>query len=398
MAQIDIRHAEILFIDGFTLVGAINQAGGYPLGATTMVIDGMSTPIANASTFTIAGDATTYTVSSTAGGATPTSVTFTPALTKIAADNAVISFRLVAGAVDDVAGVAIGQGTVTIDGLTQAIPNSSTVKFSGHATIYTITSTTGGSTPTAMTFTPVLTSAVIDNETLLFQIKGAVNKAGTATPANGDTTITVDGMTKAVPIGNRMTIAGSTGSYTVVSSSGGATPTSITFTPALATAAGIPVDNAVVTISHNVLGLSIGEGNLTFEEKRTINYVREKKSITNGFVMTGDDEPIDVSLDLIWEFLSSDAAVAPTPEEALRGEGPAASWISTGADLCEPFALDIEILYTPPCEGAKAERILLGEYRWESISHDLKAGTMSTKGKCKLLLTESTRETPPLIP
>jgi hypothetical protein len=44
----------------------------------------------------------------------------------------------------------------------------------------------------------------------------------------------------------------------------------------------------------------------------------------------------------------------------------------------------------------KGERILLEEYRWESLSHDLKAGTMSTKGKCKALLSTNTRETQPL--
>lgn len=226
---------------------------------------------------------------------------------------------------------------------------------------------------------------------------GAVNQPSVA-PANGDTSITVDGFTKAIPNGNRMTVVGSTGVYTVISSVGGSTPTSVTFTPALATAAGVPVDNAVVTIGPNVLKIKIGEGNLTFSSKRAMTYVRDKRSIINGFVMTGDDEPMDVKLDAIWEFLSSDTNDPPTIEEALTQTGGAAGWVSSGADPCEPYASDIEIVYTPPCSGVKSERIFLREYRWESLDHDLKAGTINTSGKCKILLPEKSRVTAPVTP
>ena len=46
----------------------------------------------------------------------------------------------------------------------------------------------------------------------------------------------------------------------------------------------------------------------------------------------------------------------------------------------------------------KAERILLKEYRWESLDHDLKAGTLATSGKCKILTPVTTRVNQPATP
>src|SRR5262245_62003863 len=93
---------------------------------------------------------------------------------------------------------------------------------------------------------------------------GAINQPVTG-PANGDTTITVQGFTVAITPDSEMRIVGSTRTYKVVSTVGGSTPTSITFTPALATADGIPVDTAVVTIGPHILNVHIGEGTLTYE-------------------------------------------------------------------------------------------------------------------------------------
>lgn len=230
-----------------------------------------------------------------------------------------------------------------------------------------------------------------------YSATGAVNQPVTV-PASGDTTLTVDGFSKAIPNGNTFTVVGSTKTYKVISTTGGATPTLITFTPALATADGVPIDNAVITVGPNVLKVKMGEGNLTFSAKRAMTYVKEKRSIVDGFVMTGDDEALDVKLDAVWEFLSSDTSDPPTIEEALTQTGGAANWVTSGSDQCEPYCIDIEIIYTPPCTGVKAEKILLDEYRWENLDHDLKAGTISTGGKCKILLPTKSRVTAPVTP
>ncbi len=226
---------------------------------------------------------------------------------------------------------------------------------------------------------------------------GAVNQSMTP-PADGDTSITVSGFSKAIPVGNTFTIVGSTLVFTVVSTTGGATPTAIVFTPAIATASGVPVNAAVVAVGPNVLRVRVGEGNLTYEEKRNVEYVREKRQIDLGFVRLGDDEPTDVSIDMVWEFLTADTTEPPSIEDALKKEGQAAAWVTSGADPCEPYCVDVEVIYTPPCSGVKAERILLKEFRYESIPHDLKAGTFSAKGKCKAQKAIKTRVTPPVTP
>lgn len=127
-----------------------------------------------------------------------------------------------------------------------------------------------------------------------------------------------------------------------------------------------------------------------------MEYVHDKRAI--AFVRTGDDEPLDVSLDAIWEFLAADTGQPPTFEEAIKGTGMASTWVTAGADPCEPFAVIIEVIYTPPCSAVKAEKILLTEFRWESLAHDTKQGTIALKGKCKSLSPVVSRVTSPVTP
>lgn len=397
MAQIDLRHADFYIKDGYAQVGAVNQPGGYASGITTIAVSGFSYAIANGSTFQINGAGTVYTISGTSGGSTPVSLTFTPGLTSRAAKAAVVNVSMVGPLVNNGGGYTTGAGSFIVDTYTSSIPNGATFTVTGGTGTYTVTSTTGGSTPTVINFTPTLTGTVADDAAITLTPTGAVNSP-TDVPKSGDTTLIVDGFSKAVPVGAVFNIAGTNQQYTVTAVSGGGTPIGLTFTPALATSATVPADNAVITVGPNILKMKIGEGNITFEEKRNIEYVREKRQVALGFVKTGDDEPMDVSIDLIWEFLSSDTGEPPTPEEAFNGIGGAANWVTAGADPCEPYAVNIEIVYTPPCSGVDAEVILLEEYRWESLSHDAKAGTMSSKGKCKTLLSNNSRVVQPVTP
>lgn len=216
-----------------------------------------------------------------------------------------------------------------------------------------------------------------------FLAVGAVNQPVTA-PMNGNTTFTVDGFDVALTNGQLFTVVGSTEIYTITGTTGGSTPTAITFTPPLATADGIPVDNAVITVQGHALEVKIGEGTLTFNEKRNMEYVHNRRRI--AFVRTGDDDPMDVAFDFIWEFLKSASGDPITIEEAVKGSGNAvaAGWVTSGADPCEPYAVDIRVTYTPPCPNVDLEVITLKEYRWEGGNHDLKAGTVASTGKCKI--------------
>lgn len=207
---------------------------------------------------------------------------------------------------------------------------------------------------------------------------GAINNV--AGEALGATSLTVDGFSAAIPNGVRLQIAGDDNIYTVTATTGGATPTAITITPGLLASC---VDNAVVTVGPNFVEVVMAEGNLTYEEKQKFEYVRNKRKIS--FVKTGDEDPTDVSLDAIWEYLSSASAQPPTIEEAFKQEGNASTWITSGSDPCEPYCIDLEVTYTPPCVVSDSqERVTLKELRVETFGHNLKDGMLNFKGMCKV--------------
>lgn len=212
---------------------------------------------------------------------------------------------------------------------------------------------------------------------------GAVNDMAISA---GDTTLGVDTLalnttlTQKIPIGARFTIAGETGTpkHTVtarVNSSN--VTTSITFTPALA--AGV-ADNAVITFAPQELEIKIGEGNLTYSEKKNMEYQLDRGNLDT--VREGDQVPMEINLDLVYEQVTTGTSAIVTPVDALKHIGGAAEWVSSSADPCEPFAIDIEVLSSPPCGETGEETSLFPDFRYESLDFDLSAATISAQGKC----------------
>ena len=137
-----------------------------------------------------------------------------------------------------------------------------------------------------------------------------------------------------------------------------------------------------INILGNGIYAKLGEGNLTYSEKRNIVTVLNRGFI--DFVRAGDDIPLDVTMDFTWESLRSFSGDLPTIEEALKQIGQALNWVSTSADPCEPYCIDMYVLNIPPC-GTNAESIRLPEFRWTSLDHDLKAGKVSIKATCNAI-------------
>lgn len=124
------------------------------------------------------------------------------------------------------------------------------------------------------------------------------------------------------------------------------------------------------------LTVRIGEGNFTWNERRNVDYTRDRGIIAE--VRLGDDEAIEVSFDFIWEWISDITGTA-TIVEALKGT--ANSWISAG-DVCEPYAVDLELHILADECGSIDELITFNEFRWETINADLRAGSISCTGRC----------------
>ena len=211
----------------------------------------------------------------------------------------------------------------------------------------------------------------------------------------------------------------------------------------------------------NEITVKVGEGNLTYTESRNIEYVRDRGNLDS--VKLGDEEPMAVTLDAVWEnikgiatnpnaaapsgiavgattgvltdnaatpvrigsvftsgtgttavkhFVSASTAtgivfspaipagqaiptgavafdtVSVTIEDALKQQGSATTWVSSDADTCAPYCVDIEVTLAFPCGGGATvgqdEVISLPQFRWESLAHDVSAGTIACSGNCNV--------------
>lgn len=124
---------------GNTIVtGAVNLSAGYAAGTTTMTVDGLSAAITNGTYFTVAGDMTPQRVVSTVGGATPTSITFSPGLKRAVANDAVITLYT-PGAVNLVAGYAAGwHKEIVVDGFSVAPRVGQMIAFGTASPVYAV--------------------------------------------------------------------------------------------------------------------------------------------------------------------------------------------------------------------------------------------------------------------
>jgi hypothetical protein len=155
----------------------------------------------------------------------------------------------------------------------------------------------------------------------------------------------------------------------------------ITFTPAFITAEGIPADDAVITFAGHTLEILIGTGNVTYNEHKLLVYTLDRGILST--VRETDDVPMDVVFDFQWIFITAQAGdLTPSIDDALKNIGNAASWVTSSADPCEPYAVDIEIEHVPPCGTEEVERITFPDFRWDSLNHDLRNAQVAATGKC----------------
>lgn len=156
----------------------------------------------------------------------------------------------------------------------------------------------------------------------------------------------------------------------------------------------IDLKNCVLEIrggtGGNKLVVAIGKGNLTWDEKRNIEYILNRGVLNT--VRLGDEVPIDVKLDADYEAITGAGSLTPfSVEDAFKHRGTASTWTSTSSDPCEPYCVDLYFFNVPPCDVANAETVILPEFRYEDLNHDPKAGTISIAGKCNAVQATATR-------
>jgi hypothetical protein len=215
---------------------------------------------------------------------------------------------------------------------------------------------------------------------------GAVNHTSGYTTTT--TTMAVDSITGVISDGTTFTVAGDETVYEVIdhAETSGNT-TSITFTPGLVVAT---TDDEVITFQPHQIEVRIGEGNFTYTDKVDRQYKKNRGRLDT--VRNGDEQQMDVAFDFVWDHIIGATDDPITVEEALKGINNASNWVSSSADPCEPYAVDLVILYTPVCTGVDAERIVFEDFRYESLDHNLKDGSVSSKGSCNRTLPVVTRQ------
>lgn len=131
------------------------------------------------------------------------------------------------------------------------------------------------------------------------------------------------------------------------------------------------------------LDVKVGTGTLNYTESRNIEYIMNRGLLYE--IRQGDDVPMDVKFDFIWQFIRAvTGSGTPTVEDALKQRGEASSWISSDTDVCRPYALDILILLDLQCSTQQRELITLVDFRYEKLDHDAKNSQVSCSGKCNV--------------
>ena len=211
-----------------------------------------------------------------------------------------------------------------------------------------------------------------------------------ATPDANDTTVDVNTVvlvgptvTTLIPVGARFTsnITGTTYTVTERLPVDAGPTTNVTFTPAWGSTNTPSQDDAMDFESQRV-SVTIGEGNLNYTEAQEMEYIRDRGVLDT--VRQGEDVPVEVTMDFSYTFVTTGTSETITPVDALKGIGGASEWVTSSSDLCEPYAVDIEIARALSCGSTEDENTLLSDYRWESLEYSLRDATISGTGKCNI--------------
>lgn len=198
----------------------------------------------------------------------------------------------------------------------------------------------------------------------------------------GTTTMLVDQfVAEDVKIYSRFTVVGDAIPHIITARVFGVDTTSLTFTPALAAAV---LDNAIITVGPNELEVTIGEGEVSWDETQERIYQKNRGRL--GSVRDGDETPVDVTMAYTFESLTAGTAdTVPTVRDVLYQEGPAANWVSSDTDdPCAPYSVDIEIVNDPECVSFEPEQITLSAFRFEKQSFKIKDASVDVTGKCNI--------------
>lgn len=202
-----------------------------------------------------------------------------------------------------------------------------------------------------------------------------------------DTTALNTDVVDQVPVGARFQFATADTTYTVTSRTpASGTTTNVDFSPP---ATATEVDDSVITFFPQRLSIKIGEGDLSWTEAREYIYDLDRDQLDT--VRQGQDQPVSVDLAFTYESVTAETADPPTPVDALKRIGNASEWVSSAADLCEPYAVDIVALNCVPCGTDEDEDLVFPDFRFESLDYSIQDASIAVSGQCNATDVTATR-------
>ena len=197
--------------------------------------------------------------------------------------------------------------------------------------------------------------------------------------------------TDLVPVGARFTIATETATpiHTVTArdnNTDDALTLRVAFTPAIASAV---VDADAIAWLPQRIAIKIGEGDLSWTEAREIIYDRDRSLLDT--TRLGDEQPVEVDLAFIFDFVATESGQAITPIDALKRIGEASEWVSSSSDLCEPYAIDIYVVHCVPCGSEQDQDFTFADFRYESLEYSIQDASIAVSGSCNVSNVPSTR-------
>ncbi|MCI0559254.1 MAG: hypothetical protein MN733_12225 [Nitrososphaera sp.] len=197
--------------------------------------------------------------------------------------------------------------------------------------------------------------------------------------------------TDLVPVGARFTIATETGTpiHTVTArdnTDNNASTLRVAITPAIASAVS---DGATITFLPQKIEIKIGDGDLSWTENRELIYDLDRDLLDT--VRLGEDQPLEIELAFTFEFVTTESGKTVTPVDALKRIGEASEWVSSSADLCEPYAVDIYVVHCIPCGTDQDQDFLFQDFRYESLEYSIQDASIAVSGRCNVTDAITTR-------
>ena len=178
------------------------------------------------------------------------------------------------------------------------------------------------------------------------------------------------------------------GSETVTVLHAGATTWELTISPAL-DGGNLPATTKLMTLLPQQIDIKVGDGNVTYTENNEYDYDLDRGLLDT--VRAGDEVPMDVSLDFVYEYITTYTGETVSPMDVLKKIGGASEWRSASSDPCEPYAIDIEVVHTPICTTQALETTIFSDFRADSREVDMGEASVAVSGRCNVTQPTVTR-------